>query len=498
MKAIRIRRCNNRLFQDTDISCQSTFWVQYAGASAKTNPSRAYIRPVTGASIGAAMSINDSTARYCAHIRDLNRHYEQGLEHAGLAAVVIGAGNPRAYFMDDQRVPFRPCPHFAQWGPLQEHPGSVMIVRAGSQPELLVYAPIDYWHQIPAIPVQFGEAGIQVQTVHNPESIKQHIATITGKTAFLGEVVESGDNFGIERVNPPDLIEHLHEGRTRKSEWELESLRKASEIAVRGHIAAEQSFQAGGSEYEIQTAYRTACQVTDNEMPYPAIVAINSNAAALHYQRLERQRGNNLSLLIDAGHAVNGYASDITRTYSEDPAFGALVEAMHELQQQLCANAMPGTDYCELHNAAHIGIAELLQEAEVITMDSSDAVAAGISKVFFPHGLGHFLGLQVHDVGALYTRRNPDEKTQLGEHPHLRLTRVLEPGNVLTIEPGLYFINSLLNELRSGPESRYINWARVKQLSPFGGIRIEDNIHITATGNENLTRNAFAQFCLPG
>ena len=88
-------------------------------------------------------------------------------------------------------------------------------------------------------------------------------------------------------------------------------------------------------------------------MPYPAIIALNEHAATLHYQQLNRQRINNLSLLIDAGLRVHGYASDISRTYSGNPVFGAMIEAMHELQRELCAAALPGADFRELHIAAH-------------------------------------------------------------------------------------------------------------------------------------------------
>ena len=114
------------------------------------------------------------------------------------------------------------------------------------------------------------------------------------------------------------------------------------------------------------------------------------------------------------------------------------------------------------------------------------------SRTFFPHGLGHFLGLQVHDVGALLASGGGKQIPRPDKDPYLRLTRILEPGNVITIEPGLYFIESLLEQLRQPPARKSINWPRVENFIQFGGIRIEDNIHITETGNVNLTRDAFA------
>jgi len=111
--------------------------------------------------------------------------------------------------------------------------------------------------------------------------------------------------------------------------------------------------------------------------------------------------------------------------------------------------------------------------------------------VFFPHGLGHLLGLEVHDVGGFMRSPDGGDIPRPAGHPYLRLTRVLEQGFVVTMEPGLYFIPQLLAGARADERSRRINWARVDSLRKFGGIRIEDDLAVTATGCENLTRDAF-------
>lgn len=437
--------------------------------------------------------MTDTASLYKTHTRELRRRYDAALELCNYAAVVISAGRPHDVFLDDQHLPFKPNPHLLQWGPLLEHPGSVLVVEAGRTPRLLVHTPVDFWHRVPPVPELFRDSGLQIEELPQQEDIATAVQALRGPTAFIGEAREEATSFGLTDVNPDALLSQLNEFRTVKTDWEIDNLRNASLIGVRGHLAAQEVFAGGGSEYEIQLAFRTACNVTDNEMPYPAIVAVNEHAATLHYQRLDRERRVQRSLLIDAGHAVNGYASDITRSHSADAEFGALIEAMHELQRNLCTAALPGIDYRELHHAAHLAIAALLQEVDVINASAEDAVAAGVSGVFFPHGLGHFLGLQVHDVGALYTRRKPGTPVPEGEDKYLRLTRTLQPGNILTIEPGIYFIDSLLAELREKPEASMVNWQRVEQLQPFGGIRIEDNLHITADNNENLTRAAFAE-----
>jgi Xaa-Pro dipeptidase len=118
-------------------------------------------------------------------------------------------------------------------------------------------------------------------------------------------------------------------------------------------------------------------------------------------------------------------------------------------------------------------------------------VDARISSAFFPHGLGHLLGLQVHDVGGFMAGPAGGTIPRPEGHPFLRSTRVLEEGYVVTIEPGLYFIDTLLAELKQSANSRFMDWAKVDAFRRFGGIRIEDNVVAKAAGPENMTRDAF-------
>ena len=148
-------------------------------------------------------------------------------------------------------------------------------------------------------------------------------------------------------------------------------------------------------------------------------------------------------------------------------------------------------NYIDLHLLAHRKVAEILVRVRVraATSTPTGVVETGISSTFFPHGLGHFLGLQVHDVGRLPGTTAPATPSPKPDgHPYLRLTRVVEPGMVFTIEPGLYFIESLLGELQKSENAKYVDWTKVDEFRKFGGIRIEDDIVVTETGNENLTR----------
>jgi Xaa-Pro dipeptidase len=134
----------------------------------------------------------------------------------------------------------------------------------------------------------------------------------------------------------------------------------------------------------------------------------------------------------------------------------------------------------------------LLKEHGFIHMEVESAVDSGVTRAFFPHGLGHSIGLQVHDVGGFASNDHGSTVPRPDGHPFLRMTRTLEPNMVVTIEPGLYFIEMLLADLRDKPVSRDINWNKVEAFKRYGGIRIEDDVVCTDGAPENLTRDAFA------
>lgn len=123
-------------------------------------------------------------------------------------------------------------------------------------------------------------------------------------------------------------------------------------------------------------------------------------------------------------------------------------------------------------------------------MSAEDAVEKGIVSTFFPHGIGHMLGLQVHDVAGHVADDRGTPRPAPEQHPFLRCTRTIEANHVYTIEPGLYFIDSLLADLKASMNSKYINWNVVDMLRPFGGIRVEDDVIVHRTRNENMTREA--------
>jgi Xaa-Pro dipeptidase len=272
-------------------------------------------------------------------------------------------------------------------------------------------------------------------------------------------------------------------------------MREANRIGARAHRAAEQAFRAGESEFGIQTAYLAAASQTEAELPYANIVCLNQHGAVLHYTHFDRRPpAQRRSFLIDAGASQAGYASDITRTYAAagHMEFQALVDSVERAQQGFVAMVKAGQSYPGLHLHAHRVLAEVLREHGLIRMSAESAVESGVSAAFFPHGLGHPIGLQVHDVAGFQRDENGGSMPRPEAHPYLRMTRTLAPGMVVTIEPGLYFIDMLLEALRAKTVAADIDWNKVEAFRPYGGIRIEDDVVCTEGAPENLTRNAFA------
>jgi Xaa-Pro dipeptidase len=214
----------------------------------------------------------------------------------------------------------------------------------------------------------------------------------------------------------------------------------------------------------------------------------------LHYQHYDRSPpADRASFLIDAGGRYRGYASDITRTYAaDDGEFAELIAAMDRLQQGLIATIKPGLDYLALHESMHRAIAQVLVDFRIVTCDATVAFERGITDAFIPHGLGHLIGLQTHDVAGHMVSPDGGTRPPPDRYAALRLTREIAVDQVFTIEPGLYFIAMLLDELRAKPAGRDVDWASVARFMRYGGIRIEDNVHVTAAGVVNLTRDAFA------
>jgi len=432
------------------------------------------------------------TNGYKDHVAEVQQRWEAALAAEGFDAALIHAGSKLVSFLDDYEYPFRCNPQLLWWLPLTSQHDSALLVRPGHKPKLFYYQPDDYWYSPPADPESWWADEFEVIPVRDADGWKQ---AIKANTAYVGDAPSLAASVDADSLNPLRLVNRIHISRTKKTAYEINCMAEAARMGAIAHTAAEEAFREGLSEYEIHQRYCMAIQLVDAELPYGNIVALNEHGAVLHYQAHEQQAPESLrSFLIDAGATVHAYASDITRTYSaRGGEFSDMIDAMDEMQQALCSAVVNGLDYRDLHLRAHRDIAGILEDFGIINVSAEDAVASGLSAVFYPHGLGHYLGLQTHDVAGLIADADGTPIPRPEGHPFLRLTRHLEPGNVLTIEPGLYFIEPLLRRWRENGAASAINWDKVESLAPYGGIRIEDNMVVTDGAPLNLTRDAFAK-----
>ncbi|MDE0509812.1 MAG: Xaa-Pro dipeptidase [Gammaproteobacteria bacterium] len=428
-------------------------------------------------------------AQHVAHLQDL---YEQAID-GRFEGVLLHSGGADCYFADDREISFQAYGHFGHWLPVNR-PNQFLLVRPGRKPVYYQVVPADYWYE-QDFPVdeQWREAFDLLPLASVGEIPKP------GKgTAYLGPDPEIARRMGVdsENCNPESLVGELDFARAIKTPYETEQMRAANRLALRGHQAARMCFLAGGSEFDIHLAFLEACRQLEEELPYTPIIALDEKSAILHYQYKRRELARPARvLLIDAGCRVNGYCSDVTRTWtahSANPLFTDLVAGMDGLQQELVREIRPGTEYVDLHLSALRKLADLLLELDICRGDAGRLWELQIPQLFMPHGVGHLLGVQVHDVGGRQ-RDGTGVQTPPPDHsPALRTTRGMVENMVFTVEPGCYFIPLLLEPARESPAAELINWDAVDALYDHGGVRIEDNVRVTADGVENLTRNAEA------
>jgi len=287
-----------------------------------------------------------------------------------------------------------------------------------------------------------------------------------------------------------DLRAGLDRVRRPKDAVELGRMRIAA-LASRAAFAAAVPFLRDGvTEREAQIELETAAfRAGGDAMAYDTIIGSGTNSAVLHFAPSARVLRSGELVLIDAGAEFRCYASDVTRTYPVDGRFGsaqqaelhAVVRAAELASIERCG---PGTEWRDVHLTAALVIAEGLIAAGVLRGTPDSLVESGALWMFFPHGVGHLVGLGVRDAGGMLPERRDDPPP----FPHLRIDLPLEPGMVVTVEPGLYFVPAILQDAERRRLHRdEVDWDLVDCMLDFGGIRIEDNVLITEGGYEVIT-----------
>lgn len=303
------------------------------------------------------------------------------------------------------------------------------------------------------------------------------------------------DGIGNFTVNNQLLHPEISECRVFKSDKELEVMRYANKISSAAHKAVMKNMQPGMYEYQAESVFKNYCQYMGGmrAQSYTCICASGDNGSVLHYGHAgapnSKQINDGDMCLFDMGGEYYCYASDITCSFPCNGKFTdkqrQVYQAVYDASRAVMAACRPGVSWVDMHKLAERVTLEALKKMGLVRGDVDAMMAVRLGAVFMPHGLGHFMGIDTHDVGGY------PEGMQRSTEPglkSLRTVRTLQPRMVLTIEPGLYFIDVLLNAALENPEqSQFLVREAIDAFRGFGGVRIEDDVVITENGIELMT-----------
>ena len=309
----------------------------------------------------------------------------------------------------------------------------------------------------------------------------------TGRpTAWLGTPPAAAASDAALEATARAALNHI---RRQKDDLELERMRAAERATSAGFATIAELLEPGRTEREVQVELEAEFFRQGGDfLAFDTIVGGGPNSAVLHFPPSARAFGEGELVLIDAGAEVRGYASDITRTYAASGRFTpeqaevyAIVREANRVATERC---VAGTEWRDVHRAAALVIAEGLVALGLLRGEPEGLVERGAASMFFPHGVGHMVGLGIRDAGeVLPGRTSPPEA-----FPRLRVDLPLQAGYVMTVEPGVYVVPALLadRDLRERHRDA-VDWERAERMLDFGGIRIEDNVLVAEDGYEVLT-----------
>jgi Xaa-Pro aminopeptidase len=346
---------------------------------------------------------------------------------------------------------------------------------------VLAYSPADGWIEFVA-PVTADEL-LWTGLEGDREGVPEGTRPLGELEAWVGD--RPVRHLGAAADPDVELRDALIQVRRPKDDVELERMRTAAEATRAGFAELVSLIAPGRTERELQVMLEAAFLLSGGDfLAFETIVAAGDHAAVLHFSPTERELRDGDLLLVDAGAEYRGYASDVTRTYAVGGALTAeqalVYDTVRRAGETAIAACRPGTEWHDVHRAAALVIAEGLVELGVLRGSSEALVESGAATLFFPHGIGHPVGLGVRDTGpASHEPHDP-----MPGLPRLRVDIPLEPRQAWTVEPGIYVVPALLARER-GREG--VDWDRVDQLEGFGGVRLEQNVLITDDGSEILT-----------
>ncbi|MET0462258.1 MAG: aminopeptidase P family protein [Chitinophagaceae bacterium] len=437
----------------------------------------------------------------------------QQLAQAVNKGLILLPGNTESSMnYKDNQYPFRQDSSFLYYAGL-DIPGLTLIIDAENGTTTLFgnelsMDDIIWTGPLPSLQEQAAAVGIssieplsQVSSILSTALAKKQTVHILdpyrGDTAIQIAEWLGVNTSGLQPFVSETLIRSIVQQREIKEAGEVAELHEANSISADMHIAGMELTREGLYEYEIAARVESIALAGNGRLAYPIILSMNGQTLHNHYHGNKLDTGR--MILCDAG-AENSkhYAGDLTRTFPVAKRFSVQQKEIYEVVLDSMNHAIsllhPGITFREVHKQAAIQIVTGLKNIGLITGDVNEAVEAGVHTLFFPHGLGHMIGLDVHDMENLgenyvgYTETLQRSK-EFG-WKSLRLAKELKPGFVLTIEPGIYFIPELIAKWQSEKKlEAFINYKSLQSYLSFGGIRIEDNFLITADGSRKLGKH---------
>ncbi|MBX3118623.1 MAG: aminopeptidase P family protein [Fimbriimonadaceae bacterium] len=395
--------------------------------------------------------------------------------------VLIGAGSPiNIPGGADQCFEYRPHPEY-RWLAERQRPGSV-----------LAYDPNEGWTDfVPPVTEleQVWDGDVSIDEPYLPiTELNGWLSQRAGRPVALLGVPHAG----IEEDHELTLLlrNQLSHVRRPKDSHELVLLKRAASATAAGHAAAVEFIQPGVTERQIQVVLEAAtCLTGADGMGYHSIVGTGSNSAVFHFTPGDRVVQSDDMVLIDAGGHVDGYVADVTRTYPASGKFTpeqqALYDTVHAALNACIEECTIGREWHDVHHTAALTMAQGMKDMGISLVSPEDLVESEAIALFFPHGVGHMVGLGVRDAsGGLLGRDRPSRCCGV----NVRVDLPLEEGYLMTVEPGLYFIPALLQKAENRDRFRdVLNWEVVDRWIGQGGVRLEDNILVTTDGPMNLT-----------
>ncbi|KAL3419255.1 metallopeptidase family M24 [Phlyctema vagabunda] len=373
-------------------------------------------------------------------------------------------------------------------------PDSYYLYDLGTGKSTLFIPPVDPEHVIwTGLPVSESEALAlyDIDHVQTSDVVNAALATTRSRTKIWAINKQVSDHITFLSYDEKDfalLKEAIEECRVVKDEYEVALTKKANAISTIGHTAILDAVKHAKNERELEALFiQKSIANGAREQAYHSIVASGTAAATLHYMKNYEPLEGKLNLLLDAGAEYKLYASDITRTFPISGKFSTESRAIYDIvlkMQEVCINMLKeGVVWDDVHLEAHKIAIDGLLALGVLQGSKEDILKSRTSVAFFPHGLGHYLGMDTHDTGG---HPNYEDKDTLFRY--LRVRGKLPAGSIVTVEPGIYFCRFIIEPYLKDPvHASYINADVLAKYWDVGGVRIEDNILITKDGYENLT-----------